>query len=85
MDKGEMIAVDFSRYDITNGVEFTEFREDGWPLCPMCGQDELYRFELTVFRVRLLCLACLSEFGLQIRQQHHQQTHADRRKHDDNT
>ncbi len=22
--------------------EFKEFREDGWPLCPQCGEDELY-------------------------------------------
>lgn len=21
---------------------FTEFRDDGWPLCPNCGDDELY-------------------------------------------
>lgn len=21
---------------------FTEFRADGWPLCPQCGEDELY-------------------------------------------
>ena len=21
---------------------FTEFRKDGWPLCPQCGEDELY-------------------------------------------
>jgi hypothetical protein len=20
----------------------TEYREDGWPLCPRCGEDELY-------------------------------------------
>lgn len=22
--------------------EFTEFRKDGFPLCPCCGEDELY-------------------------------------------
>lgn len=21
---------------------YTEFRPDGWPLCPQCGEDELY-------------------------------------------
>lgn len=21
---------------------YTEFRKDGWPLCPRCGEDELY-------------------------------------------
>lgn len=21
---------------------YREFREDGWPLCPICGEDELY-------------------------------------------
>lgn len=21
---------------------FTEYRPDGWPLCPQCGEDELY-------------------------------------------
>jgi hypothetical protein len=21
---------------------FTEFRSDGWPLCPRCGEDELW-------------------------------------------
>ena len=21
---------------------YSEFREDGWPLCPACGQDELF-------------------------------------------
>jgi hypothetical protein len=25
-------------------VTFTEFRSDGWPLCPACGEDELYSF-----------------------------------------
>jgi hypothetical protein len=23
-------------------TQFTEFRKDGWPLCPRCGEDELY-------------------------------------------
>lgn len=23
-------------------LAFKEFRSDGWPLCPECGQDELY-------------------------------------------
>lgn len=23
-------------------TDFTEFRKDGWPLCPACGEDELY-------------------------------------------
>lgn len=23
---------------------FTEFRKDGWPLCPDCGEDELYSY-----------------------------------------
>lgn len=22
---------------------FSEFREDGWPLCPACGEDELWQ------------------------------------------
>lgn len=22
--------------------EFRQFREDGWPLCPQCGEDELF-------------------------------------------
>jgi hypothetical protein len=22
--------------------QFREFREDGWPLCPACGEDELF-------------------------------------------
>jgi len=21
---------------------FKEFRQDGWPMCPRCGEDELY-------------------------------------------
>lgn len=24
------------------GGVYVEFREDGWPLCPRCGLDELY-------------------------------------------
>jgi hypothetical protein len=24
------------------GKPYTEFRKDGWPLCPRCGEDELY-------------------------------------------
>jgi hypothetical protein len=23
-------------------VTYTEFRKDGWPLCPVCGEDELF-------------------------------------------
>ena len=23
-------------------MKFSEFRDDGWPLCPRCGEDELY-------------------------------------------
>lgn len=25
---------------------YSEFREDGWPLCPVCGQDELYSLDI---------------------------------------
>lgn len=25
-----------------NGMAFKEFRADGWPLCPKCGDDELF-------------------------------------------
>ena len=28
-------------------LKITEFREDGWPLCPQCGEDELFRFRDT--------------------------------------
>jgi len=24
---------------------FSEHREDGWPLCPACGEDELYSLD----------------------------------------
>jgi len=28
---------------VSEGRErFKEFRKDGWPLCPRCGDDELY-------------------------------------------
>lgn len=23
-------------------LPLSEFRKDGWPLCPQCGEDELY-------------------------------------------
>lgn len=23
-------------------TQYKEFRKDGWPLCPKCGEDELY-------------------------------------------
>ena len=23
-------------------IKFTEFRKDGWPICPSCGEDEVY-------------------------------------------
>lgn len=26
------------------GSPFKKFRRDGWPLCPQCGEDELYSY-----------------------------------------
>lgn len=27
-------------------VTVLEWRKDGWPLCPLCGDDELYSLEI---------------------------------------
>ncbi len=47
----------------------TEFRPDGWPLCPVCGEDELavletppppdYRWSLSQYlRREMFCYLC---------------------------
>jgi hypothetical protein len=28
---------------------YKEFRKDGWPLCPQCGEDELYSHAMIAF------------------------------------
>ena len=31
------------------GEIYKEFRNDGWPLCPQCGEDELYSLLMLVW------------------------------------
>lgn len=39
--------------------EFVESRPDGWPLCPGCGEDELWSAETYPSRLRIAgCYAC---------------------------
>jgi hypothetical protein len=47
--------------------EYPELREDGWPLCPRCGADELYSLDIapTVETIRG-CYNC--EFAPQSRE-----------------
>ena len=40
-------------------LESLRFRQDGWPLCPRCGEDELMSLEIEPKPTDWLkCLAC---------------------------
>lgn len=40
---GKIVQRGFDRMTAARArARFTEFRPDGWPLCPQCGDDELY-------------------------------------------
>ena len=43
----------------TRPINFTEFRRDGWPLCPFCGADELVS-KLLLHRPPLALTDCLA-------------------------
>jgi hypothetical protein len=68
---------DFEYYLSQQGLEqFKEFRKDGWPLCPNCGEDELWCPSLVSFynvngrnpivdeciELGLRCYRCQAEF-----------------------
>lgn len=35
-------AMPFKATGLPSWVAFTKIRSDGWPMCPLCGEDELY-------------------------------------------
>jgi hypothetical protein len=39
---GDFFRVNQMRLTDRERTEYIEFRKDGWPLCPRCGEDELY-------------------------------------------
>ena len=56
---GEIIEVENPHPgDILLG--YTAFRKDGWPLCPHCGEDELYSLQVPTATIDTIegCYLC---------------------------
>lgn len=53
MPKGRKKIVD----PYASPFDYKERRSDGWPLCPFCGQDELWSFDQTEIHI-IGCLLC---------------------------
>lgn len=46
----------------------TEFRKDGWPLCPRCGEDELWSHEQPANAAGYLsCYRCMWKGFVEVR------------------
>jgi len=40
-------------------IGYAIFREDGWPMCPQCGEDELYSLDMPATVASIVgCYAC---------------------------
>ena len=37
---------DATSFNLPRAAAFSEYRADGWPYCPACGEDELYSLEI---------------------------------------